>query len=118
MLVVKGKEVKAVETKDEIVGKSPVWRQELASAAATGGFGVLMVNFIKGARLKFHTHASEQILYVTSGKGIVATKDKEYVVTTGDLIYVAPGEVHWHGATPDSDFSHLAIQKVGIKLAE
>jgi quercetin dioxygenase-like cupin family protein len=118
MIVVNGNKIKAVETRDEIVGKGPVMRQELASAAATGGFGVLMVNFDKGARLKFHTHASEQILYVTSGKGIVATKEKEYVVTTGDLIFVPAGEVHWHGATSDSPMSHLAIQKTGIKLAE
>ena len=118
MIVVNSKDVKAEESADEIVGKGPVNRKELLSPKDTGGFGALLVNFDPGARLNFHVHKSEQILYVTAGKGIVATKEKEYVVTPGSIIYIAPGEVHWHGATKDSAFSHLAIQKVGIKLAE
>jgi quercetin dioxygenase-like cupin family protein len=78
----------------------------------------LLVTFGPGARLNFHTHTYEQILYVTEGKGIVATKKEEKTVTPGAVIYIEPGEVHWHGATKDSSFSHIAIQKPGIKLAE
>jgi 4-carboxymuconolactone decarboxylase len=48
----------------------------------------------------------------------VATREEEKVVTPGTIVYIAPGEVHWHGATGDSSFSHIAIQKPGIKLAE
>ncbi len=118
MIVVNSNDIKAVETKDEIVGQGPVNRKELIGVKETGGFGALLVTFNPGARLNFHTHASEQILYVTEGKGIVATKEKEYIVTPGSTIYIAPGEVHWHGATQDSSFTHLAIQKIGIKLAE
>ena len=70
---------------------------------------VVMVNFAPGARNKFHTHSSEQILIVTEGKGIVATKIEEHIVTPGMVVYVSPGEEHWHGATKDSAFSHLAI---------
>jgi quercetin dioxygenase-like cupin family protein len=111
-------DIEAVETKDEIVAKGPVHRQTLIDTKDTGGFSVLMVTFGPGARLNFHAHTYEQILYVTGGKGIVATRSKEEVVTPGTCIYVAPGEVHWHGATGDSSFSHLAIQRPGIKLAE
>lgn len=68
-----------------------------------------MIKFAPGARNKFHTHNTEQILFVTEGKGIVATQDKEYVVTPGMVIFVPPGEVHWHGATKDSPFTHLAV---------
>lgn len=68
-----------------------------------------MIKFAPGARNKFHTHNVEQILFVTEGKGIVATKDKEYVVTPGMVIHIPPGEVHWHGAAKDSSFTHLAI---------
>ena len=118
MIVVNSADVSSVESKDEIIGQGPVMRKELIGIKETGGFGVLLVSFKPGARLNFHTHVSEQILYVTEGKGIVATKEKEYVVTPGSTIYIAPGEVHWHGATKDSSFSHLAIQKVGIKLVK
>jgi quercetin dioxygenase-like cupin family protein len=77
----------------------------------------LLVTFSPGARLNFHTHDYEQMLYVTEGKGIVADREREYTVTPGAVIYIAPGEVHWHGATADSSFSHIAIQKPGIQLA-
>ncbi len=110
--------LEAVETKDEIVAKGPVHRKTLIDTKDTGGLGVLMVTFGSGARLNFHTHNYEQILYVTEGKGIVATRSEEVTVTPGTCIFIEPGEVHWHGAADDSSFSHLAIQKPGIKLAE
>jgi quercetin dioxygenase-like cupin family protein len=118
MIVVNSADVKAVLTQDEIVGRGPVSRKALIDAKETGGFSVLLVTFGPGARLNFHTHTFEQILYVTEGKGIVATRKKEQIVTPGEVIFIAPGEVHWHGATRDSSFSHIAIQKPGIKLAQ
>jgi len=70
---------------------------------------MVMVKFAPGSRNRFHTHSSGQILYVTEGKGIVATKDQEHIVTPGMVIFVPPGEEHWHGATKDSSFAHLSI---------
>jgi len=70
---------------------------------------VVNVRFEPGARNRFHIHSIGQILYVTEGKGIVATRDKEHVVTAGMLILVEPGEEHWHGATKDTSFAHLSI---------
>jgi quercetin dioxygenase-like cupin family protein len=118
MIVVNSQDVKAVETSDEIVGKGPVHRKALFDAKDTGGFGALLVTFGPGARLNFHSHTFEQILYVTEGKGIVATRSEEKTVTPGAIVFIAPGEVHWHGATKDSSFSHIAIQKPGIKLVQ
>ena len=118
MIVVNSDNVEAVETSDEIVGRGPVSRKALIDAKDTGGFGVLLVTFGKGARLNFHTHTCEQILYVTEGKGILATREEEKVVTPGTVIFIPAEEVHWHGATGDSSFSHIAIQKPGIKLAK
>ena len=68
-----------------------------------------VVTFGKGVRNKFHTHESSQVLIVTQGKGIVATQTDQREVTVGDVIFFKPGEVHWHGATPDSDFSHIYL---------
>jgi quercetin dioxygenase-like cupin family protein len=118
MIVINSDSIEAVETKDEIVGKGPVYRKALIDARDTEGFGVLLVTFSPGARLNFHTHTFEQILYVTEGKGIVATRQEEQIVTPGTVVYIPPGEVHWHGATEDSSLSHIAIQKPGIKLAQ
>src|SRR4030042_3691455 len=117
MLVANAEKGTAVETKDEIVGKGPVFRKMLIDSKDTGGFSVLLVTFGPGAKLNFHSHTYEQIIYVTEGKGIIATKTKEYTVTPGATVFIAPGEVHWHGATKDSSFGHIAIQKPGIKLA-
>ena len=77
---------------------------------------VNVVNFGKGVRNKFHAHDSEQILIVTSGRGIVATEKEERVVTEGDIVLISPGEKHWHGATRDSDFSHIYVSRLGSVL--
>ncbi|MDH3238069.1 MAG: cupin domain-containing protein [Deltaproteobacteria bacterium] len=79
-------------------------------------FSVNVINFGKGVRNKFHAHDSEQILIVTAGEGIVATEKEERVVTKGDIILIPRGEKHWHGATPDSEFSHIYVSRLGSVL--
>lgn len=73
----------------------------------------LQVNFSAGARTKFHIHTNPQILVVTKGTGKVATEDEEITVTPGTVIYFPPDENHWHGATDDSEFSHISITTPG-----
>jgi quercetin dioxygenase-like cupin family protein len=70
---------------------------------------IMLVRFAAGARNKLHTHSTEQILVVTEGRGIIATKDQEHIVTPGMIAFISPGEQHWHGATSDSPFAHLSI---------
>jgi quercetin dioxygenase-like cupin family protein len=72
-------------------------------------FTANIVNFGKGVRNKFHAHDNEQILIVTHGRGIVATESEERIVTEGDIILIPAGEKHRHGATKDSEFSHIFI---------
>jgi quercetin dioxygenase-like cupin family protein len=69
------------------------------------------VTFRPGERTKFHTHEGIQVLYVTEGAGVVATREEERTVTEGDLILFGPGEEHWHGNTDDAEspFSHLFV---------
>ena len=76
-------------------------------------FNVIIVNFGKGVRNKLHSHDSDQILIITDGKGIVATETEEKVVTVGDIILFQAGEKHWHGATKDSEFSHIYVTRGG-----
>lgn len=67
------------------------------------------VTFRPGERTKFHTHEGIQILYVTEGTGVVATRNEKQTVTEGDMILFPPEEEHWHGNgdNAESSFSHL-----------
>ncbi len=82
--------------------------------------GISNVKFAPGAHSNFHTHSVEQILIPIEGRGIVANRDRENVITPGMVIYIAPGEEHWHGATKDSSFAHLVIlgQPHELKIVE
>ncbi len=68
-----------------------------------------MVKFDAGIKNIYHTHTNEQVLFITDGKGIVATEDEEGIATPGMLFYIPAGERHWHGAADDSSFAHIAI---------
>ena len=66
-----------------IVASAPVSGRRLLNVAEAGGWAASLTTFGIGGRLNWHTHDSEQILYVTEGRGIVATKEREYVITPG-----------------------------------
>ena len=84
----------------------PVTRQPLIKG---NQFVMSQINFSAGVRNKFHTHTSDQVLIVTSGKGICATEQEERTVFPGDVILFTAGEKHWHGAAPESAFSHIFV---------
>lgn len=90
-----------------------VTRQTLITAAISKDFTLGLVNFEKAARNKFHRHSRDQVLLVTYGSGIVATDDGQVTVHQGDVIVITAGEKHWHGATPDSAFSHITLGAPG-----
>jgi quercetin dioxygenase-like cupin family protein len=93
-----------------------VTRQALAPDSKD--FNVNIVNFGKGVRNKFHAHNSDQVLIVTAGRGIVATEKEERVVTEGDVVFFPAGEKHWHGATEDSEFSHIYVTGAGSETTQ
>src|SRR6201988_3253707 len=68
------------------------------------------VTFEPGARTAWHTHPLGQTLIVTSGCGWVqaAGSGKEQI-RAGDVIWIPPGERHWHGATATTAMTHIAI---------
>lgn len=68
------------------------------------------VVFTPGARTYWHSHPGGQLLIVTAGRGIVASRAGEiHVVSSGDVIWTEPGEEHWHGACADSLMTHTAV---------
>ena len=75
-------------------------------------FNVVMGNvvFEPGARNNWHTHPGGQILICTHGTGYYQEKGKAIqLLNVGDVITIPPDLVHWHGASPDSEFTHIAI---------
>jgi quercetin dioxygenase-like cupin family protein len=70
------------------------------------------VTFEPGARTAWHTHPLGQMLSVTSGLGW-AQRDGGVIeeIRPGDVVWFAPGEKHWHGATLTTAMTHIAIQE-------
>lgn len=70
------------------------------------------VTFEPGARTAWHTHPLGQTLIVTSGCGLVQRWGGAIEqIRPGDVIWFLPGEKHWHGATPTTAMTHIAIQE-------
>jgi quercetin dioxygenase-like cupin family protein len=70
------------------------------------------VTFEPGARTAWHTHPVGQNLIVTSGCGWVQSEGgPKEEIRPGDVVSCPPKEKHWHGATPNSAMTHIAIQE-------
>jgi quercetin dioxygenase-like cupin family protein len=70
------------------------------------------VTFEPGARTYWHTHPLGQTLIVTAGCGRVQRLGGPIEeIHPGDVIWFPPGEKHWHGATPTTAMTHIAIQE-------
>ncbi len=68
------------------------------------------VTFEPGSRNNWHSHTGGQLLIVTAGKGYYQERGKPVqMLSPGDVVEIAPDVVHWHGATEDSWFAHLAV---------
>ena len=68
------------------------------------------VVFERGARNNWHTHPGGQILIGTDGIGYYQEKGKPIqLLRKGDVVNILPDVVHWHGASTDSEFTHIAI---------
>jgi len=96
---------------------NPIFRGKVSVQSLIGSspdeLRVSVVNFSPGAVNVFHAHTFDQVLYVTEGQGIVATEAEEVTVIPGTIIHIPAGEKHWHGATRDSAFSHIAFMPPG-----
>ena len=77
-------------------------------ARATGA----SVTFEPGARTAWHNHPLGQILIVTAGRGLVQREGGPIeMIGPGDVVRFSPGEKHWHGASPATSMTHIAIQE-------
>ena len=70
------------------------------------------VTFEPGARTAWHTHPLGQTLIVTSGCGWAQRQGEPIEeIRAGDVVWFPPGEKHWHGATPATAMTHIALQE-------
>lgn len=71
------------------------------------------VTFEPGARTAWHTHPLGQTIIVTSGLGRAQRWGGPVEeIRPGDVVWFAPGEKHWHGASPAAAMTHIAVQEV------
>lgn len=77
---------------------------------APARIGGATVTFEPGARTAWHTHPFGQTLIVTAGRGWVQRDGRPVEeIRSGDVVWIAPGEKHWHGATATTAMTHIAI---------
>lgn len=86
--------------------------EPLVEAPAPARVRAASVTFAPGARTAWHTHPLGQTLIVTEGIGWAQTEGGPVEeIKPGDVVWFAPGEKHWHGASANSAMTHIAIQE-------
>lgn len=89
-----------------------VLQDPIITAAAPARLVCNRVSFEPGARTAWHTHPLGQTLYVISGLGRVQAKGGPiHEIRAGDVVWIPPGEKHWHGGSPTNAMTHLAMQE-------
>jgi quercetin dioxygenase-like cupin family protein len=89
-----------------------VWQDPIIEAPAPARVRSGLVRFAPGARTYWHTHPLGQTLFVVSGMGRVQAWDGEpRTIRAGDVVWIPPGEKHWHGAGPNTVMEHVAMQE-------
>ena len=79
---------------------------------APSRFSAGTVTFEPAARTAWHSHPLGQMLIVVAGCGRIQRQGEPIEeIRAGDLVWIAPGEIHWHGAAPLTAMSHIAIQE-------
>ena|SRR5947207_1607707 len=84
----------------------------LFQAAAPARVGAGKVTFEPGARTAWHTHPLGQTLIVTDGLGLVQREGGSIEeIRPGDVVSFVPNEKHWHGASPTTAMTHIAVHE-------
>ena len=85
---------------------------QLFKAPAPSRSSGAYVTFEPGARSNWHTHPLGQTLICTAGRGYVQSEGGAIrTIRPGDVVWCPPNEKHWHGASPTTAMTHIAIQE-------
>ena len=89
-----------------------VFSDEIVQGSAPSRMRASVVSFTPGARTAWHAHPVGQTLYCLSGVGRICFKgEAPQVLNPGDVVNIPPDTQHWHGASPDRLFAHLAMSE-------
>ena len=87
-----------------------VWVNMVLAPQAGVDVSVGVVTFEPGARSNWHKHPGGQVLLVTEGKGWYQERGRpKRIMQKGDVLQCLPDVAHWHGASPDSPVTHIAV---------
>lgn len=87
-----------------------VWLQMMGAKDSTLHASFGNVTFEPKARTNWHSHPGGQILFITGGTGYYHAKGQPArLLHKGDVVEIPRNVVHWHGASPNSEFSHIAV---------
>jgi len=92
-----------------------VWRTDYVHPADEEAMSGSRFLYEPGARSFWHVHEKEQVIIAVAGVGLVAWDGlaAPHRLAPGDWWHVEPGVAHWHGATPEAPFAHLAVTAGG-----
>jgi quercetin dioxygenase-like cupin family protein len=107
VIVVRGTAAKPSERRSSTF-TGEVWAEPLVPGV--DGTTVATIFFAPCARTYWHRHERGQLLVITGGEGLVcADGQSPEALRAGDVVWIAPGERHWHGGTTDHFMTHTAI---------
>jgi quercetin dioxygenase-like cupin family protein len=96
-----------------------VWIDAIAQGQGPSPLSLGSVHFTPCAHTAWHRHTLGQTLYVTEGEGFVQARGGPLIrIRPGDVIVTPPGEWHWHGATPNTFMTHLALTEGDTEWGE
>jgi quercetin dioxygenase-like cupin family protein len=89
-----------------------VYQDPIIETPSPAHLNATRVTFEPGARTAWHTHPLGQTLYVVAGCGRAQTLGGPvHEIRAGDVVWIPPGEKHWHGAGPTTMMAHIAMQE-------
>lgn len=91
-----------------------VVREDVLDPQLEDGMNSTRFSYAPAAWSRWHSHEGEQVLLTLAGSGLVVGEDGRATrVVGGDLLYLAPGERHWHGSAPNEFWFVLAVTATG-----
>jgi len=88
------------------------WQDLAVEAPEPARVRTVMVRFEPAARTHWHTHPLGQTLLVIAGSGRAQSWGGPVrEIKAGDVVWIPPGEKHWHGAGPTTSLTHIAVQE-------
>jgi quercetin dioxygenase-like cupin family protein len=108
MRVRKLNEVKEEPTSGGIFTGEVAIKRVFGRETGATSLNVSLVSFPAGVRNTWHTHEHDQCLWILTGRGKVASREREYTAEPGMVFFIPAMESHWHGSVGE-DFAHISI---------